>query len=65
MPLDEIAGGGDRDDDAGAGVVAEAPADELGHGPGGGAAEFGEQRPPPAQERGRPVDKAMGLRLPR
>jgi hypothetical protein len=51
MPLDEIAGGGDRDDDAGAGVVAEAPADELGHGLGGGAAEFGEQLPPPAQER--------------
>jgi hypothetical protein len=51
VPLDEIAGGGDGDDDAGAGLVAEAPADELGCGPRGGAPQLGEQLAPPAQER--------------
>jgi hypothetical protein len=51
MPLDEIAGGGDGDHDAGAGLVSETPADELGHGLGGGAAELGEQLAPSAQER--------------
>jgi hypothetical protein len=51
MPLDEIAGGGDGDDDAGAGLVAEAPADEFGDRLGGGAAELGEQLAPSAQER--------------
>ena len=50
MPLKQIPGGGDRDDDAGAGVVAEAPADELGRGLGGGAAQLGEQLAPPAQQ---------------
>jgi len=50
MPLDEISSGGDRDDEAGAGVVAEAPAHELGCGLGGGAAQLGEQLTPSAEQ---------------
>jgi hypothetical protein len=45
-----LVGRSDRDDEAGAGVVAEAPADELGGGLGGGAAQLGEQLAPAAQE---------------
>ena len=43
MPLDQVASAGDRDDDARSGVVAEAPADELADGLGGGppAARWG------------------------
>ena len=51
VPLDEIPRRGDRDHEAGAGVVAEAPADELGGGLGGGAAQLGEQLAAAAQER--------------
>ena len=51
MPLKEIPGGGDRDDDAGAGVSAEAAADQLAHGLGGGAPELGEQLATPSQQR--------------
>ena len=51
MPLDQIAGGRDRDDDAGASVVAEAPADKLAHGLGGVPPQLGEQLAPPSEER--------------
>ncbi len=51
VPLDQVAGGGDRDDDARAGVLTEAPADELGHGLGGGPPQFGEQLAPSAEQR--------------
>jgi hypothetical protein len=51
MPLDQIPCRGDRDDEAGAGVVPEAFADEFAHGFGGGAAQLGEQLPPPAKAR--------------
>ena len=50
MPLDQISSGGDRDDDAGARIVAEARADELGCGLGGGPPQLGEQLPPAAKQ---------------
>ncbi len=57
MPLNQIPGGGDRDDDAGARLT-DSPADELAHGLGGGPPRLREQRAPSAeQESEQPRDR--------
>jgi len=50
MPLDQISGGGDRDDDAGARVSTDSPADELACRLGGGPGELREQLTPSAKQ---------------
>jgi hypothetical protein len=52
MPLKQITGGGDGDDDAGAGVSAEAAADQLVHSLGGRAPQLGEQSELKAEMKG-------------
>jgi hypothetical protein len=51
MPLDQISGGGDRDDDAGPRVSTDSPADELARGLGGGPPQLRRQLAPSAEER--------------
>jgi hypothetical protein len=51
MPLDQISSAGDGDDDAGARVTTDSPADELARGLGGGPPQLREQLAPAAEER--------------
>ena len=51
LPLKEVPGGSDGDDDAGARVIADSPADQLARGLGGRAPQLGEQLGPPSQQR--------------
>ena len=51
VPLQEVSGGCDGDDDAGARVTTDSPADELARGLGGGPPQLREQLAPSAEER--------------
>jgi hypothetical protein len=50
MPLDQISSGGDRDDDTGARLTTDSPADELACGLGGGPSQLREQLAPSAEQ---------------
>jgi len=51
MPLNQISSAGHGDDDAGARVTTDSPADELARGLGGGPPQLREQLAPSAEER--------------